>query len=97
MVKIHEEGKKSKIFVEKYLSSKEWVEVVPIKVDKYSNFIMNLTDTAKFFAIRTERNKLVIIRIKFNHEKEVRYFQQIDLRDFTDYYMIKENDDKVSG
>ena len=90
MAKSDEEMKRSKIFVKKYLSTEEGVEVVPIKVNNYTNFIMNLTDIAKFYAIIETNNKMVIIHIKFNNEKEKRFFEQIELYNFTKYYKIKE-------
>lgn len=95
MYKERKEGKRSKFFVEKYLSCREITEVVPIKAYAYSNFIRNLTDTAKFFAIRTENSKLVEISIKFNHEQKERTLQLIDSRLFTYYYKIKKNDEKL--
>lgn len=97
MTKQELEGKNSKIFVRLYLSEGEPVEVIPIKVDSYSDFIFGLTDISRFYAITNRKGNKVEIRVKLDNESESRYFEQIYSSYFTEYYKIKsdkEEDEK---
>lgn len=87
--KPREQAKNSIIFVNLYLSTKEFLEVIPIHTDRYEKFILGLTDIAEFYAIRIGKHKIEIW-IKFNNESEKRYFQTIYDEYFTDYYCLKE-------
>lgn len=89
MAKQEFEAKNSKTFVKMYLPHGESVEVIPIKVDRYSDFIFGLAEVSKFYATTNKKGNIIEINLKLNNEKESRYFEQIRSTDFTEYYKIK--------
>lgn len=81
-----EEGKESKKFAESVLTSKIQTEVVPIEGRK-SEFITDLTNIAKFYAIINEKDEIQI-SVKFNNENELRKLETITKELFKNQYQL---------
>ena len=73
----------------KYLSKDVYVEVEPIFDSCEYYFIMNLTDIAKFYAIKKENSVSIVIQFDFENKK--RQIQIIPKEEFINFYKLKEN------
>jgi len=78
----------SKNFVEKNLSSKDKTEVVPINASEHKEFLLNLTNIAKYYAIINQDTGNIYIYVKFNSEKDMRYLETQEMDFFMNYYSI---------
>lgn len=84
---------KDKILVQNNLSTERYVEVIPIQSDEYENFILGLTDIAKFYAVINDEEENVEIMVKFNNEEKYRLLEKIATEYFSYYYKLKQEKD----
>ena len=77
-------------YVNKMLSKNFLTEVMPRNKheNKYSNFIVNLTDIAIFYAIIIAEENRIRVFVKFNHEETERLLEEIEIHDFIKNYSI---------
>ncbi len=81
-----EKAKRSEMYVKKYLHTKEYVEVQPIKAKRD----IELTEHANFYARITNDVVIIIVKLK---DKEEYYEDKRILKDcFYDYYRVKKEE-----
>ena len=78
----------SKDFVEKIFSSEDKTEVVPINASEHKEFLLQLTDIAKYYAIINQETGNIDVYVKFNSENEMRYLETQKTDFFMNYYSI---------
>lgn len=84
-----EYAKRSMEYTNISLPVETFVEVRP-NPNKHTDFILNLQNIAKFYAIIREEDNLVEIYIKFNFEEEERKYEDVGKEYFYDYYSVQE-------
>ena len=78
----------SKDFVEKIFSSEDKKEVVPINASEHKEFLLQLTDIAKYYAIINQETGNIDVYVKFDSENEMRYLETQKTDFFMNYYSI---------
>ena len=78
----------SKDFVEKIFSSEDKKEVVPIYASEHKEFLLQLTDIAKYYAIINQETGNIDVYVKFDSENEMRYLETQKTDFFMNYYSI---------
>ncbi len=74
------------------LSESKWTKVLPVRADKYQDFIFNeLPARAEFFAKLQEDSDIIDVSIKFNNEEKYLNFEKINKNSFLNYYLVLEN------
>ena len=87
----YKEDYKESIKVLKYLFiANEYLEVIPIKADKYEEFILGLVDKAKFIASSNENDEVIKIKVKIGDEEDYRFLEEINIENFNCYYILKD-------
>lgn len=84
-----EYAKRSIAYTNVSLPAETFVEV-KLNPNKNTDFILNLQDIAKFYAIIREEDNLVEIYIKFNFEEKTRKYEDVGKEYFYDYYSVQE-------
>ena len=72
----------------KYLSTQEVTEVIPIK----NQFLIELTDDTKVYAIleKNDENDMVLIKVKLESENKYRDYEKVLKEEFFDNYQLTE-------
>lgn len=85
-----EDSKKSREYVQQYLSKSHYTEVIPIKDEPdHEKFLTEeLPKRAKFYALIMD-DGTVCIFLKFNSENERVYYGGLLAEDFTTYFILK--------
>lgn len=82
------EDKQSVIFCKSYLPIGQKVEVVPIRVSDYREFILGLTDKATFYALHCAAGG-ILVYIQLYENEPLRKFTEISEEDFMYYFKLK--------
>ena len=74
--------------VEKCLSTEEFTQVIPIK----NQFLIELMDTAKVYAIlgKDDENEQVLIKVKLESENKYRDYEKVLKEEFLNNYQLTE-------
>ena len=85
VIQLEEISKRSKEYVETYLSKEDDVEVIPIDGKSYKEFMQR---KGKFYASIFSDNE-VGIWFQYNDEKEKELLEKIDKGDFENHWLVK--------